>query len=100
MTDPLLRIRKLSKSYGNLSVLDNISFNLREGEVLGLVGRRGAGKSTLINMIGGVTSPSSGTIQFEGQPALFSISVKPRPQGIELVHQSPQLVDQLDVLQN
>ncbi len=100
MSDTLLQVQKLSKTYGNLRVLDNVSFKLRHNEICGLVGRPGAGKSTLLRLIGGVSQPSQGKISLQGQPFNFSSPRQAHQVGVELVHQIPQLVDQLDVIHN
>jgi signal transduction histidine kinase len=100
MSDAILRIQSITKTYGNLKVLDNITFELQRGEILGLVGRRGAGKSTLLHLIGGAIQPSQGTIFWQGRSKNFTTSSHAREEGIELVSQPSQVVDQLDVIQN
>ncbi len=100
MSDSLLRVQSLTKSYGNLKVLDNITFELQRGEILGLVGRRGAGKSTLLHLIGGATQPSQGTFFLKEQPTHFVSSSHARQEGVELVYQPSQVIDQLNVIQN
>ena len=66
-----LSVRNLTKEYpfqdGVLKVLDDISFNLYEGEILGVIGRNGAGKSTLLKVLSEITSPTNGTIEYEGR---------------------------------
>jgi len=64
---PLLSLKGVNKSFGALTVADNIDLDLREGEALGIIGPNGAGKSTLFNLIGGALRASSGTITFEGR---------------------------------
>jgi signal transduction histidine kinase len=100
MSDPLLQVQSLTKSYGNLKVLNNITFELQRGEILGLVGRRGAGKTTLLHLIGGARRPTQGTISLLGDPVHFASTIQAREAGVELVYQPPQIVDQLDVIQN
>jgi branched-chain amino acid transport system ATP-binding protein len=63
---PLLRMDAVSKSYGSLKVTDNLSFDLHEGEALGVIGPNGAGKSTMFNLITGGTRPSAGRVYFAG----------------------------------
>ncbi len=69
MTDkqnsPLLRVTNLTKRYGAMVAVDNLSFDLHAGQVLGIGGPNGAGKTTLFDVISGVSKPSSGTISFE-----------------------------------
>lgn len=100
MSDVLLEIRELSKNYGNLKVLEDINFSLRQGEILGLVGRRGSGKSTLLGLIGGNTQPSRGSIRMKGRQIAYLSPSQARNLGVELVYQSPQLVSQMNVIQN
>jgi len=66
MRDALIRISGLTKRFGTLSALDNVSFDVRPGEVLGLVGESGSGKSTVIRCMVGLTRPTSGTITYDG----------------------------------
>src|SRR5450631_1202537 len=62
----ILSVERLAKSYGALKAVDDISFHVAPGEIVGLVGPNGAGKTTTINMILGVLAPSSGRIEIEG----------------------------------
>jgi len=100
MSETLLQVQSLSKTYGNLRVLDDVTFELRRGEILGLVGRRGAGKSVLLHLIGGVTRPSQGSILLQGKSVHFTSPFQARQGGVELVHQHAQPVDHLDVIHN
>lgn len=63
----LLEIEHLSKSFGGLQVLLDISFSLQEGEILGLIGPNGAGKTTLFNVVTGVYHPNAGVVRFRGR---------------------------------
>jgi len=65
--DTLVHIDKLTKKYGSKTAIDNISFNLEKGRILGLMGPNGSGKTTLLKMLAGVQHPSSGNILIEGQ---------------------------------
>lgn len=67
MTETLLRIEDLTKHFGGLSALSNVTFDVRENEITGLIGPNGAGKTTAFNLITGTFPPSSGRILFEGQ---------------------------------
>ncbi|WP_157014800.1 ABC transporter ATP-binding protein [Mesorhizobium xinjiangense] len=67
MTEPLLDIRNLCKNFGALKATDNVSLDLRPGEIHALIGPNGAGKTTLIHQIAGTLQPSSGTIRFLGR---------------------------------
>jgi ABC-2 type transport system ATP-binding protein len=66
-TEPALKIDSLTKEYGPVKAVDNISFAVRAGEIIGLLGPNGAGKSTTINMILGILNPTSGTIEVFGK---------------------------------
>jgi signal transduction histidine kinase len=100
MTKTLLRVNSLSMRYGNLWALDDINFTLHKGEVIGLVGRRGAGKTSLLNAIGGVAHSTAGEIIFRGKRAHIHSPAIARDLGIELVHQEPHLIEQQDILNN
>jgi branched-chain amino acid transport system ATP-binding protein len=63
---PLLQVRDATKRYGGVMAVQDISFDVRRGEILGLIGPNGAGKTTLINLITGVAQPTRGTITFDG----------------------------------
>ncbi|MEC9196574.1 MAG: ABC transporter ATP-binding protein [Pseudomonadota bacterium] len=65
--EPILRLTGVNKSFGALTVSDNLTFDLPKGQALGIIGPNGAGKSTLFNLIGGALAPSSGTVMFKGQ---------------------------------
>jgi ABC-type branched-subunit amino acid transport system ATPase component len=66
MNEPLLSLREISMHFGGLKALDKVSFDLREGEILGLIGPNGAGKTTCFNTVSGVYRPTSGEIRFQG----------------------------------
>ncbi len=62
----LLEVRNLSRSFGGVQAVQDLSFDVGSGEILGLIGPNGAGKSTVFNLINGVVKPNSGTVTFEG----------------------------------
>lgn len=64
----LLEVKDLTLKFGGLQALDGVSFDIRRGEILGLVGPNGAGKTTCFNAITGVYKPTSGSIVFNGKP--------------------------------
>lgn len=68
MSQPLLALRDLSCHFGGLVALDQVSFTVNEGSILGLLGPNGAGKTTLFNVMSGITPASRGTIHWRGQP--------------------------------
>jgi ABC-type branched-subunit amino acid transport system ATPase component len=65
---PLLDVRGLSKAFGGLRAVDDLSFTVREGEILGLLGPNGSGKTTVFNLIAGLFPPDSGQVFFAGRP--------------------------------
>jgi branched-chain amino acid transport system ATP-binding protein len=67
MDAPLLALRKLTRRFGGLTAVDNVSAEVRSGELVGLIGPNGAGKTTLFNLISGVTPPSEGDVQLDGR---------------------------------
>lgn len=98
MTTPLLRTINLTKRFGSLTVLDGVSLTLDPGEVVGLVGRRGSGKSVFLNLLAGVHRPSAGEIQLRGQTVNFTRPYAARSAGVKIVHQNPILVENLQVI--
>lgn len=100
MTGTVLETRNLSKSFGAVRALIDVSIELRAGEVLGLLGDNGAGKSTLARCIAGLYLPDSGTILIDGRAVQISTPRVARELGIEAVHQNLALVSQLDVAAN
>ena len=64
MSEPLLQLDRLTKRYGALVAVDNVTMRVREGEVRAVIGPNGAGKTTLFHLITGVVAPSSGTVRF------------------------------------
>ncbi|RBP14334.1 monosaccharide ABC transporter ATP-binding protein (CUT2 family) [Roseiarcus fermentans] len=97
MSDPILSIRGLTKIFGGLVAVDAVSFDVRRGEVVGLLGDNGAGKSTLIKCVSGVHRPEEGEIRFDGEPALFASPMDARRAGIETIYQDLALANNLDV---
>jgi signal transduction histidine kinase len=97
---PLLQVSNLTSRFGSLSALKGVSFSLEPGEVVGIEGRRAAGKSTLLNILAGLLPPTSGEILWDGRPIRLAGPRSASRLGIELVHQKPVLSDQLDVLHN
>src|SRR6266496_2247246 len=63
----ILEIRGMTRRFGGLVAVNNISFSVREGAIFGIIGPNGAGKTTLFNLITGLTPPSSGTLIYQGE---------------------------------
>ena len=100
MADPILELRKVSKSFGAVDVLREVDFEVHPGEVTALVGDNGAGKSTLIKSIAGIHPFDSGEYLFEGKPVTVSEPSQSSALGIEVVYQDLALCDNLDVVHN
>jgi signal transduction histidine kinase len=97
MVHPLLRVENLSKNFDRLPVLKEVSFSLERGEILGLVGRQGAGRSTLFNLLCGAMRPTSGIIRFDGAVHHYANRAQAQKLGIETVYRSSGVVDYFDV---
>ena len=67
-TQNLLEVRDVSRAFGGVKAVNGLSFDVRQGEILGLIGPNGAGKTTVFNLISGIQNPDSGSIQLSGQP--------------------------------
>jgi len=97
---PVLAVDQLSKSYGAVRALREVSFQLAAGRVLGLIGDNGAGKTTLVKCISGVLAPDEGQILVDGQEIPHGDPEAARSAGIETVYQDLMLVPPLDVATN
>jgi simple sugar transport system ATP-binding protein len=97
---PVLRIEHVSKSYGHIAALQDVSFEIHPGEIVGLVGDNGAGKSTLINIIAGAVRPSSGKLILNDREIAFGSAFDARMAGIEAVYQDLALALDLDIWAN
>ena len=99
---PLIELRNVSKYFGGLCAINNVSLRVARGEVIGLVGDNAAGKSTLMKIISGVHRPTRGQLLVEGQPVQFRSPRDARDAGVEMVFQiqDPALVPDLDVADN
>jgi branched-chain amino acid transport system ATP-binding protein len=97
---PILTLTHVTKRFGGLPAVDDLSFSVRRGEVLGIIGPNGAGKSTLIGLIGGALSPTAGTISYQGEP-IGRLSPHQRAwRGIARTFQITQPFVGLDVREN
>ena len=97
---PTLELREISKNFGSVQALRGANFEVRDGEVVALVGDNGAGKSTLIKCVAGIYSIDGGQILFDGKPVQISSPKDAAKLGIEVVYQDLALCDNLDVVQN
>jgi len=96
----LLELHNISKSFGALTALRNLSFHIGEGEVVGLLGDNGAGKSTTVNLISGIHKPTDGYLSVDGKKALFTCRSDSADAGIETIYQHTALVDSLSITRN
>ena len=94
---PILSVQGISKRFGGVQALKEVSFDLRPGEVLALAGDNGAGKSTLIKCISGVHQPDEGDIRYKGDLVNMANPREARTLGIETIYQDLALADNLDV---
>jgi simple sugar transport system ATP-binding protein len=97
MMDYLLETRGITKRFGGLTAVDNVSVGLRAGEALAVLGDNGAGKSTLIKMISGVYKPDDGGIFMNGAQARIDSPMDALAVGIETIYQDLALAENLDV---
>lgn len=96
----ILEMQHISKTFGAVTALVDVSVKLRLGEVLALCGDNGAGKSTLIKILSGFHHPDSGTIVYQGKEVHFRSPREARAQGIETVYQDLALINHLSVYHN
>lgn len=96
----MLKVKNLSKSFFHNKVLSSVDFDVRPGEIHALIGENGAGKSTLVNIIAGVLSRDTGSIEFDGHDVIFSRPLDAMNAGITVVHQELSLVPHATVAEN
>jgi len=99
-SQPVLKANNLTKRYGRVVALDNANLELYAGEVLGIIGDNGAGKSSLIKAISGAVKPDSGHIFLNGQEVHFNSPIQARDAGIETVYQNLALSPALSITDN
>ncbi|MDW6025827.1 ATP-binding cassette domain-containing protein [Mesorhizobium sp. BAC0120] len=96
----VLELIKISKHFGAIQAVNDVSLSLQPGEVVGLMGDNGAGKSTLVKMIAGNFLPSHGTMRIDGREIVLHRPVEARRNGIEIVHQDLALCNNLTAAAN
>lgn len=99
-TLPILAFHQISKSYGGAIALTEVNFDLHAGEVHGLVGENGAGKSTMMKLLAGVFNDYSGEMTLDGKPVRFASPADAQAQGIGMVHQELATFQHLTVAEN
>ncbi len=100
MTNPVLSLKAVSKSFGMTKALADMSITLFPGEVHAIVGENGAGKSTMIKIMTGVHQPSSGALELAGKAITLSGTGAARVAGIAAIYQEPMVFPDLDVAEN
>jgi branched-chain amino acid transport system ATP-binding protein len=100
MSEELLRVEDISKRFGGVSALVNLSFTIKKGEVLGIIGPNGAGKTTLFNCVTGILKPDAGSISFLGQDLTRLPAHKVAKIGISRTFQIPRVMVDMTVLEN
>jgi len=100
MAEPLIRMEHISKSYGRVQALDDVTFTVNQHEIVGLLGDNGAGKSTLIKVLSGAVPLTSGEIFIRGQKVTLRSTTDAIARGIETIYQDSALVTQLSIARN
>jgi fructose transport system ATP-binding protein len=97
---PVLSVRSLSKAFGGVKAVQDVSFYLHVGECVALLGGNGAGKTTVVSMITGLMTPDSGAVEIDGEEQHFRNPQDAREAGVETVFQNLALCDNLDAPAN
>ena len=97
---PILELRAISKRYGGATALESVDFDLLPGEVHGLIGENGAGKSTMMKLLSGVYNDYSGELLLDGHPARFASPADAQARGIGMVYQELSTFPHLTVAEN
>lgn len=100
MTDPILSVQNISKSFGPIQAVNDVSFDVQRGEILGLIGPNGSGKSTLFNCILGQLPPSAGHVHVEGRPVTGNRACDLSKLGVGRTFQQLSVFPQMSVLDN
>ena len=97
---PVLELRDVRKSFGPIEVLHGVDFALHPGEVHALIGENGAGKSTIMKILGGFLDPTSGQVLLDGRPAPYASGAAAEAAGVVVIHQEFNLAPDLTVTEN
>ncbi len=95
---PLLQVKNLSKSFGTLPVIQHVSFDIPAGEVIGLTGSTGSGKSVLVMLLAGLYAPDEGEIYFQNKQLIYPFIAQSL--GIGIIHQRPPMADHFNIVEN
>ena len=93
-------VRTVSKGFGVVQALEDVSLVIRPGEILALVGENGAGKSTLVRILEGVHQPDRGSLEIGGVPRTFRSPGDAHAYGIRVIHQEPDIIPDLSIAEN
>lgn len=97
---PALRLRGVSKSFGVVKALSDVSLEIRPNEVVGLIGENGAGKSSLLKILSGNQAPDAGTMELRGTETSFTSIAQAMSQGVAMVYQEQSLLPNVSVAEN
>ncbi len=100
MVEPILAVEALTKRFGGFTAVDAVSFEVGQGEILGLIGPNGSGKSTIFNMIAGALRPTEGSIRFDGRDISGRVPNQICALGIGRTFQIPRPFHKLTILEN
>jgi len=100
MSEVLLKAEGITQQFGGLTALNNVDFELRKNEIVGIIGPNGAGKTTFFNIITGIYPPTAGTINYKGNNITGKKTYEITSMGISRTFQNIRLFDQMTVLEN
>jgi ribose transport system ATP-binding protein len=100
MMQPVLEVRNVSKSFPGVKALDNVSFHINKGEVVGLIGENGAGKSSLLKVLNGIYQPDEGKVLVDGREITITSPRHAFDSGIAMVFQEQSILPTLTVAEN
>lgn len=99
-TTPVISVRGISKSFGAVQALKNVSIDFARGEIVSIIGENGAGKSTLMKTLAGIVQPDAGEVVCRGEAARMSTPRDAVRRGIAMIHQELHLIDELSATDN
>jgi ABC-type sugar transport system ATPase subunit len=97
---PFVSVRGVTKTFGGVHALEDVSFDLSTRDIVGLVGDNGAGKSTLIKILSGALAATHGEIEVEGRPVTLAPPAEAQRLGVETVYQDLSLISGLTAAEN